>query len=253
MISAVIVSCNEAPALKRCLQSIQRWADEIVVIDLESHDHTKAVAAQFQAKIVSHPFVPYVELVRNFAIEQCQGDWILILDPDEQLPTSLKTFMRNFTLLHESGVLNIPRMNIFFGSWIRHTNFWPDYQIRFFRKGSVQWQELIHSYPQSLEPAIKLPRQTRFALRHTSYPTVSSFFSRQKRYAAVRAQERFLAGEQFSWWSLVYFPMREFLSRYVKHRGYLDRERGHILVIGLLYYFVLVELRLRMLQRSRNT
>lgn len=248
MISTVIVSYNEAQNLKKCLQSISGWADEIIVVDLESTDNTKEIITQFSAKHIIHKYVPYVELVRNFAIKQCSGEWILVLDPDEQLTSSLKKYLRTYAQSNKTGVLNIPRMNIFFGKWIKYTNFWPDYQIRFFKKGTVKWQELLHSYPITTISHTKLPIDKKYAIKHITYPSFSSFINKQKRYATIRAKERFSLGEKASLSVLVYFIIREISSRYFKHKGFLDKEKGLFLLIGLVSYFCMVEWKLKKLE-----
>lgn len=243
-ISAVIVTYNEAIQLETCLQSIAHWADEIIIVDLGSTDQVKEIALRFSCRLVTHPHVPYVELVRNFAIQQCKGKWIVVLDPDEWLPNSLKRYLRRFANSHATGVVNIPRMNIFFGRWIQHTNFWPDHQMRFFRKGTVQWQKILHSYPITTVKEKKLPSNELYAIRHATYPDFDSLLKKQSRYSAVRAQERYAQGEKASLWALSYFLSREFLSRYVKHRGFLDRKAGIFLMVGLFYYFCLAEWKL---------
>lgn len=246
MISAVIVAFNEARVLKRCLKSVAGWADEIVVVDLGSTDDTRLVAKAFKCKVVNHKFVPYVELVRNFAIAQCKGDWILILDPDEQMSSSLKLFLSSYIKKNKRGALNIPRKNIFFGKWIAHTNFWPDYQVRFFSKGAVRWQKLLHSYPKTSRLATKLPRDEKYAIAHISNPTMEKHI----RYAEVRAQEKYHAGERFSIWRLVFNCSKEFLSRYIKHQGYLDKKAGIQLTVSCMHHHYLVEQKLRALERT---
>lgn len=248
MISAAIVAYNEAKKLDVCLGSIADLVDEIVVVDLGSTDNIREIVAKYKAKIVPHPHVSHVELVRNFSIAQCKGNWVLVLDPDEKLPKSLRQYLLKYVESHSRGVLNIPRMNIFFGKWIRHTNFWPDCQIRFFSQGMVEWQEVLHSYPTTKIPATKLPIDKRLAIRHTTYPTFASFLQKQDRYSTIRAKEKQVAGEKFSIPSLLYSTGREFLSRYIKHRGFLDKKMGVLLMVGLLYYHWGAELKLKSLK-----
>src|SRR3989344_5022751 len=90
MISAVIVCLNEGNKLRRCLESLNNFADEIVVVDLGSKDQSLKVSQEFGAKIYHHNFEPFVERVRNFSISKATGEWILILDPDEVISENLK-------------------------------------------------------------------------------------------------------------------------------------------------------------------
>lgn len=244
MISAVIVSHNEAKKLKKCLRNIANWADEIVVVDLESTDNTAEIVSQFKCKFIRHKFVPYVELVRNFAISQCSKQWILVLDPDERLPKTLKINLKRYARYHQRGVLNIPRMNFFFGRWIRHTNFWPDRQIRFFSKGDVTWLEKIHSYPQTKLKPTQVPNKAKYSIFHFGYDSFFDFIDRQNRYSTIRAQEKYLAGDKFSYRSFFYHPLKEFLARYIKHRGFLDGKQGIFLTLNLMLYHCFVEWKL---------
>lgn len=254
MISAVIVTHNEAKKLKQCLKNLVGWADEIIIIDLESTDDVKKVAEKFNCKFILHKFVPYVELVRNYAISQCTGDWILVLDPDEKLPEPLKIFLKRYSKHHKHGAFNIPRKNIFFGRWINHTNFWPDRQVRFFSKGDVVWKKEIHSYPSTKLKQIQIPAKSKYSIFHYGYSDFSDFIDRQNRYSTIRAEEKFKAGHKFSYWSLFYYPIREFLARYIKHRGFLDGGRGLFLTIGLMIYHSSIEWKLLEMQvKSKKT
>lgn len=101
MISAAIVTFNEAKKLKDCLFSIKDLADEIVIIDLGSTDNLDEVLKKFkQVKKVVHERVLYVEPVRQFSIEQCKGDWVLVLDPDERVSSGLGKKLRRFLRIH---------------------------------------------------------------------------------------------------------------------------------------------------------
>lgn len=250
MISVAIVTYNEANQLARCLRSVHSWADEVVVIDLGSTDASVHIAKAYGCRVVTHTHVTHVELVRDFAIAQCQGGWILVLDPDEWLPHSLKRILSAYAATHTEGSLNIPRLNIFFNQWIQHTNFWPDYQIRFFSAGSVTWQKLLHSYPNSTVPVVALPRHHRYAIRHQTYPSLHSLFAKQARYAVVRAIERQANKEQASVWNWLYALARELASRYLWHAGFLDGKEGIYLLVGLFYYHSAVEWKLYQLGRA---
>ena len=89
MISVVTVCFNEAEKLDKCLESVSDFADEIVVLDLGSTDNTSQIAKKHKAKIYHHDFVNYVELVRDYSISKASNDWILVLDPDEEIPEKL--------------------------------------------------------------------------------------------------------------------------------------------------------------------
>jgi glycosyltransferase involved in cell wall biosynthesis len=244
MISVVVVSFNEGKKLKRCLDSVKDLADEIIVIDLNSTDDTSVVAHQASAKVINHEKVEYVEKVRELAISEAKHPWILILDPDEVVPKHLSDKLKELSDQTTYVAVNIPRKNIFFGKWIAHTNFWPDRQIRFIKKEFTTWPKRIHTYPIIIGEILNLKADPLIALEHYGYDSWDEFYSRQKRYARVEAQNLFKEGKRFNLGNLFWKPMREFLVRFIKHQGYLDGWIGLRLVLGLMWYRVQVEFNL---------
>ncbi len=252
MISCVIVSLNEAQKLESCLETIADFADEIVVLDLESTDNSKDVAKKYNAKLLTHKAVEYVEKVRNFAISKTSGDWVLILDPDESLSEKLKIRLKELTTQDKYVAINIPRKNIFFGKWIAHTNWWPDRQIRFFRKEKVEWREVIHSYPKVSGEVLNLPANESLSIIHLGYSSIRDFLDRQNRYSTIDAQNRYQKGERFSFLNLIWRAKREFLVRYIKHQGFLDGFYGFALVILMMVYQVSVCIKIWELEKKAD-
>lgn len=251
MISVVIVTLNEGDKLEKCLANTNDFAQELVVVDLDSKDNTLEVAKKFGAKVYEHERAPFVEEVRNFAISKTSGDWILVLDPDEILSEGLKSKLRIVAKEDKYQAVNIPRKNIFFGKWIAHTNFWPDKHIRFFKKGSVDWPKIIHTYPKIKGQIYNLPADEKVAIEHFGYDNFGQFIGRQHRYASVQAQNNLEEGKHFSLLRLFWMPAREFLVRFIKHRGFLDGVEGLFLVVALMWYQIEVEIKVLKLERKR--
>jgi tetratricopeptide (TPR) repeat protein len=84
-ISACMMVKNEEKNLSRALQSIKEWVDEIIVVDTGSTDRTVEIAESFGAKVYHHPWENDFSKHRNQSISYAKGDWILILDADEEL------------------------------------------------------------------------------------------------------------------------------------------------------------------------
>lgn len=251
MISAVIVTYNEEKSLRGCLESIRKEADEIVILDLGSTDKTLKIAKDFTNKIFSHQWVDYVEKVRNFALSKANGDWILVLDPDERIGLTLWKKLKDATLQDKYMAVNIPRKNIFFGRFIAHSNWWPDKHIRFFKKGKVSWGEKIHQYPLVKGEILNLEAQVDLAIEHYGYSSINEFILRQIRYSNIEAKNLFDSGERFSWSNFFWKPLREFLVRYVKHLGFLDGFYGFALTYLMMIYQLQVMITLWELKENK--
>jgi len=235
-ISAVFNTYNEAEKLPDALASIKNWVDEIVVVDMGSKDQTLNLAKKAGAKILKHKLVPYVELIRNYGPDKASGDWILVIDSDERIPKTLAKKLQQIAKEGKFDAVNIPRKNIIFGKWIRHTNWWPDFHVRFFKKGKAFWSKQIHAYPEVKGKILKLPAEESLAITHYCYDSLDEFLTRMNRYTEIEAQNRLEAGERFSWKNFFWQPTREFLQRFIRHAGFLDGLHGFILSFLMVYY-----------------
>lgn len=225
-ISVVINTLNEERNLPRALDSVKDFADEVVVVDMRSEDRTIEIATQFGAKVFGHERMGYVEPARNFAIQKARGDWIFILDADEKLPMSLAKWIKNEIKAPKADYYRIPRKNVIFGKWIRHSRWWPDHNIRFFKKGAVSWSEIIHSVPTTTGSGLDVFAEPDLAIVHYHYETIEQFIGRLNRYTTEHAKLMQKSGYKFKWGDLIIKPSNEFLSRYFFGEGFKDGIHG---------------------------
>lgn len=87
-IATCIIAKNEEVNLMRCLKSVQKISDEIIVVDTGSTDDTKHIAEKFTDKIYDYEWNDSFEDARNFSISKTNCDWILYIDADEELQDS---------------------------------------------------------------------------------------------------------------------------------------------------------------------
>jgi (heptosyl)LPS beta-1,4-glucosyltransferase len=234
-LSVVINAYNEEKNLPKVIASVKNLADEIVVINQESADKTEEVAKKLGARVFSHKKVSYVEPARNFGISKATSDWVLILDADEEVGTALKKKIKTILKNPIADYFRLPRKNIIFNKWIEHTLWWPDYQIRLFKKGKVSWSEIIHSVPTTLGKGADIPAQEELAIIHHNYDFVESYLEKLNRYTSVQAKFLFKEGYDFKWRDLFSKPLREFVNRYFMGEGYKDGLHG--LTLSLLQAF----------------
>src|SRR5262249_45544502 len=84
-ISLTMIVKNEEVALPACLDAARPWVDEIVVVDTGSTDRTRAIAADYGARVYDWAWRDDFAAARNESLRHATGDWILALDADEVL------------------------------------------------------------------------------------------------------------------------------------------------------------------------
>lgn len=242
-VSVVITTHNDEKNIGRVLQSVS-WADELLVFDLRSDDKTVEIAKKLGAKIVSHERVEYVELIRNLSISKASGEWILILDPDEEVSDTLAKKLQDIVKnQNEVGFIEIPRKNIIFGKWLQASGWWPDYNIRFFKNGSVSWTDEIHRPPKTQGISLKLSDSEGIAIVHHHYESISQFLVRLDRYTTAQAKGLKKEGYNFVWKDLISKPLNEFLSRFFAKQGYKDGLHGFVLSLLQAFSFLIMYLK----------
>lgn len=234
-LSVAVISLNEEERIRACLESVA-WADEIVVVDSGSSDKTVAIAREFTDRVLFRGWEGY-GAQKNYAVRQCAGDWVLSLDADERVAEDLRVEIRAM-LATDPPVdgFRIPRKNYFQGAWIRHGGWYPDRQLRLFRRERGAYSEtLIH---ESLRVQGAVGRLSGH-LVHQSYRGIEDFVARANRYSELAARQLAAEGRGGSVSDLLLRPAWRFLSMYVLRAGFLDGWRGLLLAVLYAHYVFL--------------
>jgi len=197
-VSVCIVCRNEADKLPACLEFVG-WADEIIVLDLQSSDDSAGVARRHGARVISHERVPVVEAVRNVVADAATGDWILAMDPDERVTPGLREELLRLRHRDDIDVVAIPFMNYDLGYPATHPMHRYDPKPRFYRRASVRWPEVPNALP-SVTPdrRVDLPARDDLVMIHDRNRTVAEAIERALRYAPAEAQSMVDRGQVFT-------------------------------------------------------
>ncbi len=109
-ISLCMITKNEAALIKDCLESVQDFVDEIIIVDTGSTDNTIEIARQFTDKIHDFKWNDDFSAARNESLKLAKGDWILVLDADEILPAESKEKIRAAIESREYSAYFLPQV-----------------------------------------------------------------------------------------------------------------------------------------------
>lgn len=229
-ISAVIICCNEEAKIETALRSLESVVDEIVVVDSGSQDRTLEICRQFQARICIKSWAGFREQ-KQYATDQAGHDWVLSLDADEELSPELQEELVQWKGAGEpesAGYL-IPRKAFFMGRWIEHTTWYPNWQLRLFRKSSGKWGGgRVHESFRISGPVGRLHGH----LYHYTYSNLSEFLMQLDRFSGLAAADLHDRKIRAVMGHVVIEPPLVFLKNYLLHAGFLEGKQG--LVVSLL-------------------
>jgi tetratricopeptide (TPR) repeat protein len=103
---------NEEASLPRCLHSVKDIVDEMVVLDTGSTDRTPEIAKELGAKVYHYQWCDDFSAARNEALKYVEGEWILVLDADEILLTSIAPLIKEAIADEKNLVVNLIRQEV---------------------------------------------------------------------------------------------------------------------------------------------
>ncbi len=236
-ISATLIAGNEEDRIGDALASVA-WADEIiVVVDARSTDRTAEIARQYTDRVFVHPWSGYAAQKR-FAQEQATHEWIFSLDADERVSPEL---WHSIEQLKREGPRHdgyrVARRAWYLGRWIQHSGWYPDYQLRLYRRDRARWVgEYVHESVR-VEGSVGTLKGD---LWHLTRRSLSEHHEVLNRYTTLAAEEAFAHGKRAGWFALCVRPLLAFLRSYVLRQGFRDGIPG-LVISGFAAYYVFLK------------
>jgi len=223
-ISFAIIGHNEAGLLADCFESIKDIAYEIVYVDCESKDESIEIAKKFNARIFFRKNDFNLNVNKQFAIDNCTGDWIFYIDPDERLTDELKSEILDILKNTNCSGFLIPRKNFYFNKYLRYGGKYPDKQLRLFKRGSGFFEcKSIHERVTIKGKICELKN----SFNHIVVEDMGDLLLKMDFYRVATAKEYIRLGKSVD--GIVFKSIRRFFVNYFLKFGFLD---------GLVGFFV---------------
>jgi glycosyltransferase involved in cell wall biosynthesis len=233
-LSVVIIAKDEERTIGGVLGAVQRLASEIVFVDSGSTDKTIEIAKGFGVKFHHQDWLGYAAQ-KNYALSLATGEWILSLDADEVVTPKLATEIYDVVSggAGDNIGYRIPRLLFIGNRAIKHGGFYPDAQLRLFKRGAGKFNDrAVHEAVQIDGKVGMLENE----IAHYAYTDVEQFAQAMDKYArlsVVEAQKSGYDKARLNPLNEMFHPMWTLFYRYVVRRGYLDGEMG--LKLNLIY------------------
>jgi glycosyltransferase involved in cell wall biosynthesis len=227
MLSAIVITRNEADNIGECLDCVA-WCDERIVVDCGSTDRTVEIARGRGARVEIHPWQGFGPQ-KNFALSMASGDWVLSIDADERVTPQLAEAIRTALADSRADGFEFPRRTFFCGREMRHSGWSPDYVLRLFRRGKARFDDaVVHERVICGGPVRRLDQP----LMHYSVWRLEDALSRMDRYSTASAQAIVAAGRNVSFMAGIGHGLISFLRTYLLKAGFLDGAEGFLLAVA---------------------
>jgi glycosyltransferase involved in cell wall biosynthesis len=196
-ISATIITLNEESNIKSACESLA-WADEVLVVDSNSTDATRTIAEACGARVITNAW-PGFGAQKQFAVEQAKHEWIFNLDADERVSDELRqsiAALRNAKATAD-GYL-VARRTYYQHRWIRGGGWYPDRQLRLFKKSMGHWKQRHIHESVTMNPGARVEKLSGDLLHYTSQNAEHHHRMIGERYAPLAARQMFEEGRRTS-------------------------------------------------------
>lgn len=232
-LSVVLATRNEEANIERCLESVHKLADEIVIADERSEDKTVQISKKYKAKIITVDHQDNFHITKNIAIDAAKGDWILQLDADEVVSPELADEILSI-INTQNSVFNgfwINRRNWFLDRFLTKGGQYPDPTIRLYKRGKGRLPARDVHEQAKIEGEVGHLKNDLLHYRDTSFEKYLDGFNR---YSSFMASQ--LSGPSVFMYLFVK-PALTFFMIYFRHLGLVDGFAGFVFALfsGLIY------------------
>jgi glycosyltransferase involved in cell wall biosynthesis len=226
-ISACIITFNEENKIAEAIESIA-WADEILIVDSESSDQTRAIAESLGAKVLIKKWAGFSKQ-KKYAADCAAHDWIFSLDADERVSDELKVEilrLKNSTANASADGYRIPRLSFYMNRPIRHGGWYPDWQLRFFNRHRGKWKDVLIHESFQMNDGARIEKLNGDILHYTVEDASHHHRMIGTRYAPLAAEQMFERGKKTSAFKVATVGSATFLQNYFLRGGFLDGFAG---------------------------
>ena len=214
---------NEEENLHNCLNNADDYADEIIIVDTGSSDHTKEIAKQYTKNIYDFEWCDDFSRARNFSFDQAKCEYIMWLDADDFLPKESVEEIKKWKLSQEEcDVLMCPYVAGF------DKKFNPIFKYNRERivknKINLRWQDRVHEV---IVPQGIIRKNEKILVYH----------NKKKENASERNlniyRDMIVKGEEFSARNKFYYARELYFNGYIddaicEYEKFLNDSRGWV-------------------------
>ncbi|MFH1827491.1 MAG: glycosyltransferase family 2 protein [bacterium] len=246
-LSVLILTKNNEETLQRTLDSIKIKQSEIIIVDSNSKDNTLLIAKKHTIKIFNYSDTNLGKK-RQFALSKAKGDWVLILDADEELTKKLlKEISKIINLVSKYDAYYIDFNNHLFGKRLKYGG--ENYSMLRLIKRNFAFIKPDFVHEKYLTTSKRIGK-LKGKINHYSYRSIFQIYSKFTDYALKEAKQKVKNKEKTSFKKIFMYPVHMFWARFIKDKGYKDGFFRISLDLGFAYMEMLTYIALLFIKKK---
>ncbi|MCZ4695113.1 glycosyltransferase family 2 protein [Ancylomarina euxinus] len=221
-LSGVVITLNEEENIGRCIESLQKVTDDIVIVDSFSTDKTEEICHNYGVRFLKHKYEGGIAQV-GWAVKQAKYDHILLLDADEELSKELEESINEVKSNWTHGGYSLRFRTLFCGKWLVHS--WRHRVLRLFDRTEVDVAGREPHYNFAPQKGIKVVK-LKGDVKHHAYYQIDEFIAKRNTYSTRSAVASYQQGKKAPLYKLLINPFWNFFRNYILLAGFLDGIHG---------------------------
>lgn len=247
-ISGLIITFNEEKNIGKCIDSLFRVCNEVIIVDSISLDKTVEIAKSKGAKVISQPFLGDGPQ-RSYGINFCKNNWILNLDADEFLDLDALDFINKEKYLEGNFDGYSFRVKNFLGDkLINFAGWYPDHKVRFFNKTTAKPSNSI------VHQKIITTNEKKVAVHilHYGWSTLEQIIAKKNQYSSWHSKQLYDQGLRINPFKPLLNGLVSFIKCYFIKKGFLNGIDGLSISLIQAFFSYMKYAKLIKLQRKDN-
>lgn len=236
-LTIAVLALNEEAQIEACLRSAA-FADQLLLVDAGSTDHTVPMAQALGAQVHVYPDWQGFAVQRNRLLRHTTGDWVFFLDADEVITPALAADIQAAIAPDHDAVFHVTWLHVAFGKPLTRMRRGKGIPRLFPVRQVVQFEGVVHEGAKLKDPGI--PHNTlNTRLLHHSRRTVHQSLLKVAQYAQLGAIKRLERGQKGGLLRGFASGLTSFFRYYIVQRGFLCGRAGFLLslVVALESFF----------------
>lgn len=248
-LSGVVITFNEEEKIGRCIQSLLKVCEEVLILDSFSNDRTCVIAEGMGARVLQNKFEGHVQQ-KNKAKDLAQNHFILSLDADEELSEELIHSIINVKNNWTADAYRMNRLNNYGGQWIKHGAWYPDKKLRLWDRRAGNWGGDNPHDRFILNKGCSVSN-LKGDLLHYTVDGIEDLKKQTENFSSIAAQTMYDKHLKTNWlkWNLK--SLFRFIKEYVFLLGFLDGKAGLDIALMNARYVALKNAKLFALNKKK--